>query len=115
METQEKTIRRTRRRNRIRAKISGTATRPRIALFRSNTRLNAQAINDETQTTIAAVSTATQKGATLQERSVEAGKALAALLKAQKIDTAVFDRGGNMYTGNIKVFADAVRGEGINF
>lgn len=115
MDTQEKTIRRTRRHNRIRAKVSGTAARPRIAIFRSNTRLNAQVINDEAQTTIASVSSATQKGATTRERAVAAGEALAEALQAQKVTAVVFDRGGYMYTGNIAAFADAVRAGGIEF
>lgn len=115
MDTQEKTIRRTRRRNRIRAKVSGTAVRPRLAIFRSNTRLNAQVINDEAQITIASTSTTAQKGATTRERAVAAGTALAAALVAQKITSVVFDRGGYMYTGNIAAFADAVRAGGIEF
>lgn len=115
MDTQIKTLRRTRRKNRIRAKVSGTATRPRLALFRSNTQITAQLIDDETNTTLAAVSTVKQKGGTPREKSVEAAKALADLAKSKKITTVVFDRGGYLYTGNIKAFADAAREAGLIF
>ena len=115
MDTREKTIRRTRRKNRVRAKVFGTAARPRLSIFRSNTRLNAQLVDDETQTTLAAVSTASMKAKTPAARSVEAGTAIAEAAKAKKIDKVVFDRGGYLYAGNIKAFADAAREAGLIF
>lgn len=115
MDTQEKTLRRLRRRNRIRAKITGTAKRPRLALFRSNTRITAQLIDDESNTTLAAISTATQKGATPKERTVAAAQELAKIAADKKIKAVVFDRGGYLYTGNIKAFADAAREAGLTF
>jgi len=115
METQFKTIRRMRRKNRVRAKVSGTSARPRLAVFRSNTQITAQVIDDESNTTLAAVSTKTQKGASLREKAAAAGAAIAQNAKAKKINTVVFDRGGYLYTGNIKVFADAAREAGLTF
>jgi len=115
MDTKEKTIRRLKRKNRIRSKVSGTAKRPRLSIFRSNTRISAQLIDDEIQTTIAFVTTSTQKGKSCKERSVEAGKEIAESAKKNNIDNVVFDRGGYLYTGNIKAFADAAREAGLIF
>jgi len=115
MDTKEKTLRRLRRRNRVRAKVVGTAARPRLSIFRSNTQLSAQLIDDESNTTLCSVTTAKQKGATPLERSVEAGTAIAQTAKDKKVTTVVFDRGGYLYTGNIKAFADAVRAAGLTF
>ncbi|QSH39267.1 50S ribosomal protein L18 [Candidatus Kaiserbacteria bacterium] len=115
MDTQIKTLRRTRRKNRIRAKVVGTATRPRLAMYRSNRQVTAQLIDDEANVTIASVSTANQKGATPKEKCVAAAGALAEAAKAKKITSVVFDRGGYLYTGNIKAFADAAREAGLTF
>jgi len=115
MDTKEKTLRRTRRKNRVRAKVSGTAKRPRLAIFRSNTQIAAQLIDDESQKTLCSVTTAKQKGKTKRERSVEAGAAIAAVAKDKKVSTVVFDRGGYLYAGNIKAFADAAREAGLKF
>ena len=115
MDTREKTLRRTRRKNRVRAKISGTAVRPRLAIFRSNTQITAQLIDDEKNTTLAAVSTAKQSGKTPQERAVAAGAAMAEAAMGKKVSEVVFDRGGYLYTGNIKAFADAAREAGLKF
>ncbi|MAZ67345.1 50S ribosomal protein L18 [bacterium] len=115
MDTREKTLRRKRRRNRVRAKISGTATCPRLSVFRSNTQITGQLIDDEKNETLMAVSTLGQKGKTPQERAKSAGVAIAEAAKAKKIDTVVFDRGGYLYAGNIKAFADAARQAGLNF
>lgn len=115
MDTQEKTLRRLRRRNRIRSKVIGTAQRPRLALFRSNTRITAQLIDDESNTTLAAISTAAQKGGTPKERTIAAAQELAKTAADKKIKAVVFDRGGYLYTGNIKAFADAAREAGLTF
>ncbi len=115
MDTKEKTIRRTRRHNRVRAKVAGTASRPRLSIFRSNTQIVAQLIDDEKMNTIASVSTKTQKGKTQGERSIEAGTEIAKVAKEKGVETVVFDRGGYLYTGNIKAFADAARKEGLIF
>lgn len=115
MDTREKTLRRMRRKNRVRAKISGTAKRPRLAIFRSNTQITAQLIDDEAQATLASVSTASQKGSRLQEKAVAAAQAIAAAAKDKGVTEVVFDRGGYLYTGNIKTFADAAREAGLTF
>lgn len=115
MKTQEKTIRRTRRQARVRAKVSGTAARPRLSIFRSNTRIVAQIINDEAHATLAAVSTDTMKAKTPRERAIEAGAALATRAKELGVDAVVFDRGGYLYEGNIKALADAAREAGLTF
>jgi len=115
METQEKTLRRTRRKNRVRAKVVGTAARPRLAIFRSNTQITAQLIDDDANVTLAAVSTAKQKGKTQKERSIAAGAAMAEAAKAKKVEKVVFDRGGYLYAGNIRAFADAAREAGLTF
>lgn len=103
------------RQRRIRAKVNGTAERPRLAVFRSNTALTAQMIDDVQGVTLAAVSTKGQEGKTFGERVVAAGAALGKLAKDKGIVTVVFDRGGFAYTGNVKAFADAVREMGIKF
>lgn len=115
MDTQIKTLRRLRRKNRIRAKIAGTAVRPRLAIFRSNTQVTAQLIDDEANVTLASVSTANQKSGTPREKCIAAAGELAKAANAKKITSVVFDRGGYMYTGNIKAFADAAREAGLTF
>lgn len=106
---------RERRHSRIRAKISGTAERPRLSVFKSNTRLSAQLIDDEAGKTLASISSTDSKKKTSRERVEEAGKKLAEAAKRKKINRVVFDRGGFLYTGNIKLFADSVRAGGIIF
>ncbi len=110
-----KKIKRERRHNRIRAKISGTTEVPRLSVFKSNTQLTMQAINDESGKTIASVSTSDFKTGTLKERTEKAGKDIAKKVKEKGIKKAVFDRGGFLYAGNIKIFADSVRNEGLEF
>lgn len=110
-----KKVRRERRHNRIRAKVSGTALIPRLSVFKSNTQILAQVINDEKGETLASVSTSDFKTGTLQERAIEAGKKIAEDVKEKGVEKIVFDRGGFIYTGNIKVFADSVRDGGVTF
>lgn len=104
---------------RIRAKISGTATRPRLSVFRSNTELYLQLINDETGNTIVAASTkdkdiVAQKG-TKTEKSKLAGAAIARKASEIGINTIVFDRGGNLYHGRVKAAAEGAREGGLQF
>jgi large subunit ribosomal protein L18 len=115
MVTGSKKERRTRRHTRIRAKVAGTSTCPRLSVFRSNTRIVAQIIDDEAKKTLVAVSTADSKKKTMQERIVESAAVLADGAKKKKVTAVVFDRGGFIYTGNIKLFADSVRKSGITF
>ena len=115
MDTIEKTQRRIRRKGRIRSKVHGTAALPRLAVFRSNTQITAQIIDDEKNHTLAAVTSKDQKGKTPLEKSVAAGAEIAKAAQEKKIKEVVFDRGGFKYVGNIKAFADAARKEGLAF
>lgn len=110
-----KTTQRIRRKLRIRAKISGTETRPRLAVFKSNQHVSAQLIDDSKGITLAAAHSKTLKGKTLSEKAFAIGKDIAAKAKAKKIETVVFDRGGFMYTGNIKAVAEGAREGGLVF
>ncbi len=103
------------RKQRVRARIFGTAQRPRLTVFRSNTQMTAQLVDDENHTTLAAVDSGSQKGATPRERIMAAGAAIAAAAKDKNITHVVFDRSGYLYTGNIKAFADAAREAGLTF
>lgn len=113
--TISKTAQRIRRKLRIRAKISGTETRPRLAVFKSNQYVSAQLIDDSKGITLAAAHSKTIKGKTLSLKAFEVGKQIAEKAKAKKIDAVVFDRGGFMYTGNIKAVADGAREGGLTF
>jgi large subunit ribosomal protein L18 len=103
-----------RRKLRIRTKVSGTAERPRLAVFKSHKYLYAQIIDDTKGHTLAAADTRTIKG-----KPTEAAKALGVELAkkavAAKITKVVFDRGGYIYTGKIKLVADAAREGGLQF
>ncbi len=115
MKSLTKTEKRERRHRRVRAKVIGTSARPRLSIYRSNTRILAQVIDDEAGKTIASVSSASEKGATPRERAESSAKKIAALMKGKGIASVVFDRGGFQYLGTIKAFADTVRSEGISF
>jgi large subunit ribosomal protein L18 len=115
MSVMTKGERRLKRRRRVRAKISGTATRPRISVFRSNQGISAQLIDDVSGRTLAAVSWFEPELRPLgkSERARRSGEALAERAKAAGISEAVFDRGGYRYHGHIRAFADAIREAGI--
>ncbi len=115
MNTTSKQAQRTRRHARIRAKISGTATRPRLAVFRSNRFLYAQLIDDVAGMTLAATSSQklTITGGAV-EKALAVGREIAKLAHAKKIDQAVFDRGGFLYSGVIKGVAEGAREGGLN-
>jgi large subunit ribosomal protein L18 len=107
--------RRMKRRRRVRAKISGTATRPRISVFRSNQGLSAQLIDDASGHTLAAVNWFEPELKSLKkpERTKRAGETLAERAKAAGITEAVFDRGGYRFHGHVRAFAEAIRETGI--
>jgi large subunit ribosomal protein L18 len=107
--------RRLKRRRRVRAKISGTATRPRISVFRSNKGLSAQLIDDVAGTTLAAVNWFEPELSKLSkgERVKRTGEALAERAKAAGVTEAVFDRGGYRYHGHVRAFAEAIREAGL--
>lgn len=114
-QSQKKTQKRDRRRARIRSKVFGTAERPRLSIFKSNTRVYGQVVNDETGKTIFAVSTSDVKGETALARATEMGKKIAEKAKEHKIKTIVFDRGGYVYTGKVKAVAEGAREGGLKF
>lgn len=103
------------RHRRIRAKVSGSATRPRLAIFRSNRFVYAQLIDDTTSKTLAAADTRSQKGKTLTEKAVAVGTSIASKAKAAGITEVVFDRGGFRYQGTIAALADSARSAGLVF
>ena len=106
---------RLRRRRRVRAKVRGTAERPRIAVFRSNRGIQAQLIDDVQGHTVAAVNwvEGDLKSLARMDQAKRAGELLAERAKAAGVDTAVFDRGGYRYHGRVKAFADGVREGGL--
>lgn len=104
-----------RRHKKIRAKVSGTATKPRLSVSKSNTNLIAQLIDDKKGETIGYAWTKLEPGKTLKEKSISAGKKIAEQAKSHKIESVVFDRGGYVFTGNIKLLADAARDSGLKF
>lgn len=110
-----KTEKRTRRHQRIRAKISGTSDCPRLAVSRSNKNFIVQIIDDQKKETLAYVWTRNLSGKTLRDKVIEAGKKITEQAKAKKIEKVVFDRGGFIYTGNIKNLAESAREAGLKF
>jgi large subunit ribosomal protein L18 len=115
MSVMTKGERRLKRRRRVRAKISGTASRPRISVFRSNQGISAQLIDDVSGSTLAAVSwfEPDLRSLAKSERARRSGEALAERAKAAGVSEAVFDRGGYRYHGHIRAFAEAIREAGI--
>jgi large subunit ribosomal protein L18 len=109
--------RRLKRRRRVRAKIRGTAERPRISVFRSNRGIFAQLIDDESGRTLAAASWIEPELKTLKptEQAQRVGAALAERAKATGISEVVFDRGGYKYHGRVKALADGAREGGLTF
>lgn len=101
------------RKKRVRAKMEGTATKPRISVTRSNRYIFMQAIDDVAGKTLFGVRDTDGK-ATKTERAVETAKAFSAELKKAKITQAIFDRGPYKYHGRVKAVAEALRAEGIN-
>ena len=103
------------RHNRIRAKISGTPLMPRLCVYKSNTDIYGQLIDDTKGVTLTAVSAAKSKGKGMTEKSANAGKEIAKIAMEKGIKKVVFDRGGFIYTGKIKAFADGAREGGLKF
>lgn len=106
---------RARRHARIRARVTGTAAKPRLAVFRSNRYVYAQLINDEAGTTLASADSRKVAGANLVERGTAVGKALAELAKKAGIEKVVFDRGGFQYQGVVAALATGAREGGLQF
>ena len=119
MRTNAKTLRRQNIRYRIRRKIAGTAAKPRLSVFRSNTEIYCQLIDDDRAVTIASASSRekdiqAQKG-NKTEKSKLVGQSIARKAKELGIESVVFDRGGNLYHGRIKAVADGAREGGLVF
>lgn len=104
------------RKNRVRAKVSGTAERPRLTVTISNKHVSAQIIDDVAQKTIVAATTvgAKQTG-TLTEQAAFVGSDIAKKAKKAKVTSVVFDRNGRQYAGRLSALADAARKEGLEF
>ncbi|MBU0750265.1 50S ribosomal protein L18 [Patescibacteria group bacterium] len=113
-QTLTKSEQRARRHRRIRARINGTAERPRLAVYRSNRFISVQLIDDIAGKTIAAAHGREFKGS-LTEQALAVGKVIAERAKAAGITTVVFDRGGYTYAAQIKGLADAAREGGLTF
>ena len=110
-----KTDKRIRLKAKIRAKINGTAKRPRLSVFRSNKFIYAQIIDDTAGKTLASASDLKMTKGTKTERAKAIGKLIAEEAVKNKISEVVFDRNGFKYTGRIKLVADEARASGLKF
>ena len=117
MTVQTSEQRRLRRRRRVRARVSGTAERPRLSVYRSNKGVFAQLIDDRKGHTVAAVNWIEPelKTLTASEQAKKAGELLAERGKAAGVDACVFDRGGYQYHGRVKALAEGAREGGLQF
>jgi large subunit ribosomal protein L18 len=109
--------RRLKRRRRVRAKVRGSAERPRVSVFRSNRGIFAQLVDDDAGRTLASVSwtEADLRSLKPMEQAKRVGELLAERAKAAGVETAVFDRGGYKYHGRVKALAEGAREGGLNF
>ena len=112
----QKIERRLKIKQRIRTKVFGTAERPRLTVFRSNSQIYAQVIDDTKGTTLAAASSlAIKDKLTKTEKAAQVGKAIAEAAKKAGVESVVFDRNGYLYHGRVKQLADAAREGGLKF
>lgn len=100
---------------RIRGKISGTAARPRMSVFRSNKGIYVQLIDDLAGTTLAAASSKGLEGGTKTEVAAKVGEVIAKKAQEKGIVEVVFDRNGYLFHGRVKSLADAARQAGLKF
>ena len=117
MSVATKPQRRLRRRRRVRAKIRGTAERPRLSVFRSNRGVRAQLVDDDRGHTVAAVSWTEPdlKKLKREEQAKKAGQVLAERAKKAGVETCLFDRGGYRYHGHVRALAEGAREGGLKF
>ena len=113
--TTKKEQRRIKIKYRVRNKISGTAARPRMSVFRSNKQIYVQIINDEIGTTLAAASSLGMEAMPKKEQAAKVGEAIAKKALEAGIETVVFDRNGYLYHGRVKEVADGARNGGLKF
>lgn len=107
---------RTKKKVRVRKKVSGTEARPRLSVFKSHKNIYAQLIDDVAGKTIAAASTLKHaKDKSGKDAAFEIGKMIAEQAKTKKIEKVVFDRSGYIYHGRVKAIADGARDGGLNF
>ena len=104
-----------RRKQRVRAKVKGTAERPRLSVYRSVRYIYASLIDDVQGVTIASATDRTMKSGTKIERATEVGKQIAAAAKDKNVSSVVFDRGGRLFHGRVKAVAEAAREGGLQF
>lgn len=106
-----------RRKNRVRAVVSGTTERPRLSVTISNRNITAQIIDDTKHSTLAYQTTVGQKAATgsMTDRAAWVGEQIAKKAKTAKVNQVVFDRNGRLYHGRVKALADAARQGGLEF
>lgn len=113
---QKKLLNKRLRKNRVRAKVSGTAERPRLTVTISNKHVSAQLIDDVKGHTVAAATTVgTKATGTMSELAAKVGADIAKKAKKAKINAVVFDRNGRQYAGRLSALADAARKEGLEF
>ena len=104
------------RKNRVRAKVSGTADRPRLTVFISNKHISAQIIDDvKGATLVSSTTVGTKQTGTMTEQATFVGSDIAKKAKKAKIGMVVFDRNGRKYAGRLAALADAARKEGLEF
>ena len=113
--TTKKEQRRVKIKYRVRNKISGTAARPRLTVFRSNKQIYVQIINDETSSTLVSASSLGMETMPKKEQAAKVGEAVAAKAIAAGITEVVFDRNGYLYHGRVKEVADGARKGGLKF
>ena len=113
---QKKLLNRRLRKNRVRARVNGTADRPRLAVFISNKHVSAQIIDDTKGITIVSATTVgTKLAGSMTELAAKVGSDIAKKAKKAKINAVVFDRNGRQYAGRLSALADAARKEGLEF
>ena len=110
-----KSLHKHRRALRVRSRIHGTWTNPRLSVFRSNAHIAVQAIDDERGVTLFSTNDTSVKKGTKTEKAQTVGRAIAEKLIAWGITTCTFDRGGNLYHGRVKALADAAREAWLQF
>lgn len=104
------------RKNRVRAKVEGTAERPRLSVTISNLHVSAQLIDDVKGHTVASATTiGTKATGTMTEKAAKVGADVAKKAKKAKVTSVVFDRNGRQYAGRLKALAEAARKEGLEF